>query len=661
MPFLFRVHLWLAHVVPLALSVVVLAPAMTACRRIDMVPREVAEAPDVKVRVVEREGALWFAHGEKLFRSVGVCAVIPVELDYTRGGIRYPLAYDGPAAHGGDEAAWRRSTLDRLSAWGFNTLGAWSDAAFENPGVFWHTPCLWLGGYRGQPDMRLVDVWAPQYAAEMDRMAAEQLAPWRDRRDVIGFFLNNELPWYGEAGWPVAGGRSLLDRYLELSPGAPGRAVLAEWLRATYSNDFRLFLRDWETHATSFAEIRTAPEIRLRKRRPAAAAIVEAWAGVVADRYFQLSDEVFRRHAPPGSLNLGVRFAGRVYPSVLAACGRYADVISFNDYQPAGEFQAAYFDALHALTRKPILITEFSWRADENRSGCKNTQGAPVTVPTQRDRAARYEAYVGAASRHPAVVGWHWFCWADQPPGGRFDGENSNYGLVDLNDQPYLELVGAMERLHRRKPRRDRLNQGADLSPLAIYRPIRIPDSPAREPVQTPASACSLRPWFDDKSTTRFDVATGGGRILIRFDPDPAGWGGGISLVPPRTAADVADTNCFSLLGRRGVEMRIQASRSASCRLQLVETGAGPVGEQAYAGRDGADGEVYVSYARSLTAGDNAVRWEWDELDVHEHYGNQRGNRRIDLQALQSVDLYLPADANGPGPLVLEIQSITFF
>jgi len=42
-------------------------------------------------------------------------------------------------------------------------------------------------------------------------------------------------------------------------------------------------------------------------------------------------------------------------------------------------------------------------------------------------------------------VGNHWFEWCDEPKEGRFDGENSNYGLVNIHDQPYKQFVEAVQ------------------------------------------------------------------------------------------------------------------------------------------------------------------------------------------------------------------------
>jgi agarase len=46
------------------------------------------------------------------------------------------------------------------------------------------------------------------------------------------------------------------------------------------------------------------------------------------------------------------------------------------------------------------------------------------------------------------VVGYHWFEHADQPAEGRFDGENSNYGTVTIEDNPYVELTETMTRIN---------------------------------------------------------------------------------------------------------------------------------------------------------------------------------------------------------------------
>jgi 5-hydroxyisourate hydrolase-like protein (transthyretin family) len=58
----------------------------------------------------------------------------------------------------------------------------------------------------------------------------------------------------------------------------------------------------------------------------------------------------------------------------------------------------------------------------------------------------------------PYCVGYHWFQWSDQPAQGRFDGENSNYGLVKETDEAWelltqrmTEVNGRIEAIHAGK------------------------------------------------------------------------------------------------------------------------------------------------------------------------------------------------------------------
>ena len=48
-------------------------------------------------------------------------------------------------------------------------------------------------------------------------------------------------------------------------------------------------------------------------------------------------------------------------------------------------------------------------------------------------------------ARVPYVIGADWFQWMDEPPSGRVrDGEDVNFGVVDVADNPYAILVDAV-------------------------------------------------------------------------------------------------------------------------------------------------------------------------------------------------------------------------
>jgi hypothetical protein len=163
------------------------------------------------------------------------------------------------------------------------------------------------------------------------------------------------------------------------------------------------------------------------------------WQEAVARRYFATCKDAIRR-ADPNHLILGCRFAGLAPDPVLRGVRDSADVVSFNNYGQTAP--AETLRSIHRLTGRPIMLTEFSFKAKD--SGLPNTRGAARPVATQQDRADGYARYVEGLIDLPFMVGFHWFEHADEPKEGRFDGENSNYGLVTIEDSPWEVLVRRM-------------------------------------------------------------------------------------------------------------------------------------------------------------------------------------------------------------------------
>ena len=79
--------------------------------------------------------------------------------------------------------------------------------------------------------------------------------------------------------------------------------------------------------------------------------------------------------------------------------------------------------------------------AMENRSGNPNSSSQFPVVATQADRAVSTKNSLDAFMRLNYVVGADWFQYYDEPSHGRYDGENYNFGLVDIENQPYGELI----------------------------------------------------------------------------------------------------------------------------------------------------------------------------------------------------------------------------
>jgi hypothetical protein len=74
----------------------------------------------------------------------------------------------------------------------------------------------------------------------------------------------------------------------------------------------------------------------------------------------------------------------------------------------------------------------------------------------------------------------HWFQYYDHPHGGRDDGEDYNFGLVDLNDRPYELLVDALT--------------SANLQAARIHEGARHPAvRPSEAPWRIPSAAIDVR------------------------------------------------------------------------------------------------------------------------------------------------------------------------
>jgi hypothetical protein len=401
-------------------------------------------------RVERIDGVWWFIDPDGgRFISKGVVAV-NFDHDNIRGTERHP--YRGTCLRKyGSRDAWRVAVANRLASWHFNTLGAWSEPEIATAG---RTPLASAAGVvylataysdgRGWPQSDLFD---PAFERFAQQRAEEICGPRRDDPAVLGWFIDNELQW----GPDWRGANELLAVILRDGAAPYSRHVAVDMLRGRYA-DIAAFNAVWGSSLSCWDALATASlqapnytrnfftQERAQERDPIGGryfADCDAFAGLLAERYLAVSTAAIRT-AAPHHLVLGGRFAYVPQPGVVDAVARHVDVISINCYDALPD---AAIDA-YAATGRPCLIGEFSIRGDD--AGLPNTQGAGPRVATQSERAAGFARYATAALRHPALIGYHWFLHADQPAQGRWDGEDSNYGVVTIDDEVYPELTQTM-------------------------------------------------------------------------------------------------------------------------------------------------------------------------------------------------------------------------
>ena len=418
--------------------------------------------PNGYFRIARQDRIFWLVDPDGgRFLSKGINSVT-FERDRIQNSDRIPYA---EACKGKYRSlnAWRESTIGRISRWGFNTLGARSDEtlATGSPPRFAVTPILDLGmshawqhneQNNGRSKQEFPNVFERAFGYYVRSHARDLCKNRSNDPTILGWFIDNELRW----GSDWRGADELLTLFLNLDPQSAGRGTALGWLRKRYP-DFAKFNSVWRIPAQSWDALERLNRLDAPYRRkpiyqqsvadhsagladPEIATFAtdcDAFAALVAKRYFQLTVAAIKA-ADPNHLILGCRFAYKPSPGVIDAAGHYCDVISFNCYDP---YPSGVIDA-YAAAERPCLIGEFSFRGID--SGLPNTKGAGPLVATQAGRAAGFRHYVTAALRHPTVVGYHWFEYADQPAAGRFDGENSNFGTVTIEEEVYEELTQAM-------------------------------------------------------------------------------------------------------------------------------------------------------------------------------------------------------------------------
>lgn len=381
----------------------------------------------------QQNGVWWLvAPDGKPFFSRGVCCITPGDT-----WLEYKPQNPGYAAwqNYSDTTAWATATVERLKAWNMTTIGGWSDfdTLKRAPQMaLYDTPVLHIGSSAGLP---WLDMWDPKNIRVMEEVAAKQIVPIRDDPRVLGYYADNELGWWNA---------TLFQFTLDQPPKSGQRRRLIQLLRRRYQDNWRRLRKDFVPEKVdSFDALAKGGKLYLRPGGEGIQAI-KAFVSLLADRYYALTKQVIRKYDSRG-LYLGDRYQSFYYPEVAGAARKYVDVIStnLNASWLDGTITRFYLETLHALTDKPVLVSEFYMAAKENRSGNKNDSSGFPVVATQQERAANFRNTLETLAKTPYVVGADWFQYFDEPTLGRGDGENYDMGLVDIHDAPYTELTSA--------------------------------------------------------------------------------------------------------------------------------------------------------------------------------------------------------------------------
>lgn len=337
------------------------------------------------------------------------------------------------------DSVWQNLTLSRLTSWGFNTLGNWTDSS-----LFAHnqTPYVLAQAINGSFNHvytgndwwgPMPDPFDPTFAqAATSRFQASISQSNINDPNLIGYYVDNELSWVGQgtnSTYGIAIGTLKQD-----SASSPAKQAFISQLQSQYTTISSLNTA-WGTSFASWAAL-SAP-VTLDQATLSTTEKQDCGTFIHEDArtYFQVVSTALKTR-DPHHLYLGARFAGQTPSLISTAAAEFADVVSYNVYTPAIDESSWSFQTLG----KPVMIGEFQFGTVDGRM----FSGGLKPVADQAARGTAYLTYARSAEDNSAIIGYQWFQYVDEPLTGRsLDGEAANIGFVDITDTPYPALVEA--------------------------------------------------------------------------------------------------------------------------------------------------------------------------------------------------------------------------
>ena len=232
--------------------------------------------------------------------------------------------------------------------------------------------------------------------------------------------------------------------------------------------------------------------------------------------------------------------------------------------------------------------------------------------------------------------------------------------------QRYLDGAAQFMTPEQLKVYEEYLNQWHDyLDSLADYRPSPDIESHDRaeakvandakmlaQPVNVNAGESEPQQWGDVQNGSSTTVSRTSGNMLgVKFDVG-SGWGSGLTFQPEYSAKNSDDS--VNAEGAGYLAVRLKAPAGIALRFGLLESGADWLQGQ-HNGANGADGEAYRHPGITTRDGWQVYRIPLSELKLNGGYGNQKGNRTVDTQAIKGIEILVPG---GQPSCEIEIDSL---
>ena len=339
-----------------------------------------------------------------------------------------------PATNEGGAAPFAAvDAATRLRAWGFNAVGAGGDGAGRDDGLAYFASvdfCRAVALIQA-PGARLPDVFDSDWPRRATTHALEVCAPLARERGLIGWLADDRPGWAQpeatavlRAGAAPEARPTLLQICLSLEPAFAAYHAAWEFVLALHGGKLESVARAWGAPLANKEVVRERTRAEQGFASRGYLRDHSRWTREFARRYFTSTAAAIRA-ADQHHLVLGCRFGGPVGEPVRVECAAPAVDVALLDWRelpavhPAGSAGAGPADASAVGIGRPglggpVLAGDFCW-ADEKFFGGQ-TAGSRAHGFTAVERMLRRgRAAFARTARHPAVVGYVWPQWLDEP------------------------------------------------------------------------------------------------------------------------------------------------------------------------------------------------------------------------------------------------------
>jgi hypothetical protein len=333
-----------------------------------------------------------------------------------------------PAA-GDDSVELPFDAASRLRRWGFNAVGIGGDNTGRDDGLAY---CGMVGfcdvGVIIQaPGVRLPAGFAPEWPMLAADRALAFCGPLAHETALLGWVMDDRPRWgQGDVGEVRPG---LLQVCLSLEPSFSAYHAAWEFVLALHGRRIEALAKAWGVDVVNREGVRELTRTEQAVVTRGYARDEARWTREYARRYFTGTATAIRA-ADPNHLVLGCRFGGPVGASVLAEC-----------VYPSVDVVLCDWSELPAQSAGPVWAGDVCWAEPAFREAPSATRGGRKLTTVER-MLKRGRAALERMARHPAVVGFVWRQWLDEP------GEQPPFarGLVHGNGieaREHTELLAA--------------------------------------------------------------------------------------------------------------------------------------------------------------------------------------------------------------------------